>query len=73
MNISTTFDNIEAADVIFDKFKAEDIVVVKWSPHSMTNWDISPGSKLELLEELEKGGHNMAFNSIYFNQVINVF
>ncbi|KAH1027961.1 hypothetical protein HUJ05_001375, partial [Dendroctonus ponderosae] len=53
LNISATFDNIEAADTIFDAFKVEDIVVVKWSPHSMTTWDISPGSKEELLEDLE--------------------
>ncbi|CAH1125150.1 unnamed protein product [Ceutorhynchus assimilis] len=51
-NLTSTFNNIEVSQDIFGSFYAEDVLVVKWSTHSLTIWDISPGSREELLEEL---------------------
>ncbi|CAH1132569.1 unnamed protein product [Ceutorhynchus assimilis] len=32
---------------------AEDVVVVKWSPHSLTQWKVSPGTHDELMKDLK--------------------
>ncbi|XP_066259125.1 piezo-type mechanosensitive ion channel component 1-like [Euwallacea similis] len=51
-NLSSTFNNIYQPNEIFDNFQPEDTIVVKWSGNSLSTWDISLGSKMELLEEL---------------------
>ncbi|XP_066141198.1 piezo-type mechanosensitive ion channel component-like [Euwallacea fornicatus] len=51
-NLSSTFNNIYQSNEIFNSFQPEDTIVVKWSRNSLFTWDISAGSKMELLEEL---------------------
>ncbi|XP_050303475.1 piezo-type mechanosensitive ion channel component-like isoform X2 [Anthonomus grandis grandis] len=52
-NLSSNFNSISASKDIFDTFKAEDIVVIKWTGYSFTPWDMSPGSVSEICKLLE--------------------
>ncbi|KAL1518044.1 hypothetical protein ABEB36_001730 [Hypothenemus hampei] len=53
MNLTNTFNNIQASEDIFGRFTPEDIVIVRWSPHSLTKWKISPGMYDDLIKDLE--------------------
>lgn len=51
-NLTGTFNNIEQSEDIFDNFRAEDVVIVTWSPNSLTDWTVSPGAYEELIEDV---------------------
>lgn len=50
--LTGTFNNIAQSETIFDKFRAEDVVIVTWSPNSLTDWTVSPGAYEELMEDV---------------------
>uniref|UniRef100_A0AAR5PGD9 Piezo non-specific cation channel R-Ras-binding domain-containing protein n=1 Tax=Dendroctonus ponderosae TaxID=77166 RepID=A0AAR5PGD9_DENPD len=51
-NLTTTFNSIPESEEIFENFHADDVVVVDWSPNSLTKWKVSPGSYAELIEDV---------------------
>lgn len=51
-NLTGTFNNIAKSEEIFDRFRAEDVVIVTWSPNSLTDWSVSPGAYEELMEDV---------------------
>lgn len=59
-NLTTSFNSIPESEDIFGNFKASDVVVVDWSANSLTQWKVSPGSLMELLEDVLSGGLKIA-------------
>lgn len=51
-NLTGTFNNLAQSEEIFDNFRAEDVVIVTWSPNSLTDWTVSPGAYEELIEDV---------------------
>ncbi|XP_030745433.1 piezo-type mechanosensitive ion channel component-like [Sitophilus oryzae] len=53
MNLTRTFNIAKSSQSIFDHFKPEDVIVVRWQSFSSKRWDISPRAYKNLVQEVE--------------------